>query len=135
MSDLPPRVRVREVGPRDGFRNEPDPIPNADKVRLIDALARTGLKRIEATSFARRDLIPQWSDAAAVLHAIDAPDGVVLSVLAPDERGLVDALEHRDALHEVHCQATIAASGNPVDACPPSKQARNDHSRALPLRA
>ena len=46
MTTLPAAARVREVGPRDGFQNEPEIIPTADKVRLIDALARTGLRRL-----------------------------------------------------------------------------------------
>ena len=54
----PTRVRIREVGPRDGFQNEPETIPTDAKVRLIDELARTGLKRLEVTSFVRADVIP-----------------------------------------------------------------------------
>ena len=46
MSELPRAVRIREVGPRDGFQNEPETIATDDKVALIDALARTGLRRI-----------------------------------------------------------------------------------------
>ena len=57
-------VRIREVGPRDGFQNEPEVIPTAEKVRLVDLLARTGLRRLEVTSFVRPDVIPQLSDAA-----------------------------------------------------------------------
>jgi hydroxymethylglutaryl-CoA lyase len=66
---LPERVRIREVGPRDGFQNEPETIATADKIRLIDALARTGLEYIEAASFVRADVIPQLSDAVAALEA------------------------------------------------------------------
>ena len=55
----PPGVRIREVGPRDGFQNEPEVIATDDKVRLIDQLGRTGLRRIEVTSFVRADVIPQ----------------------------------------------------------------------------
>jgi hydroxymethylglutaryl-CoA lyase len=98
---LPSKIRIREVGPRDGFQNEPERIPTQDKIRLIDALARTGLKRLEVTSFVRRDVIPQLSDAIEVLHGIDPPPGVDLSVLVPNERGLDRALEHRDRFHEV----------------------------------
>jgi hydroxymethylglutaryl-CoA lyase len=98
---IPARVRIREVGPRDGFQNEPDRIATEDKVRLIDALGRTGLKRIEVTSFVRRDVIPQLADAAEVLQAIDVPHDVALSVLVPNERGLERALGHRDRFHEV----------------------------------
>jgi hydroxymethylglutaryl-CoA lyase len=89
---LPATARVREVGPRDGFQNEPEVIPTARKVELIDALARTGLRRLEVTSFVRPDVIPQLADAAEVLRAIDVPAGVSLSVLIPNERGLDSAL-------------------------------------------
>ena len=105
MSDLaspvlPPAVRIREVGPRDGFQNEPEVIATADKVALIDRLARTGLRRIEVTSFVRPDVIPQLADAREVLTAIDVPPGVSRSVLIPNERGLDHALELRDRFDE-----------------------------------
>jgi hydroxymethylglutaryl-CoA lyase len=89
---LPGAVQIREVGPRDGFQNEPETIPTARKVELIDALARTGLKRLEVTSFVRADVIPQLADAAEVLAGIDVPEGVAVSVLVPNERGLENAL-------------------------------------------
>ena len=94
-------VRIREVGPRDGFQNEPDVIATADKVRLIDLLARTGIPRLEVTSFVRADVIPQLADAGAVLAGIDPPPGVALSVLVPNERGLEHALALRDRFHEI----------------------------------
>jgi hydroxymethylglutaryl-CoA lyase len=89
---LPAAARVREVGPRDGFQNEPEVIPTARKVALIEGLARTGLRRLEVTSFVRPDVIPQLADAAEVLTAIDVPAEVSLSVLIPNERGLDGAL-------------------------------------------
>ncbi len=94
---LPATVRIREVGPRDGFQNEPETIPTAQKVELIDALARTGIERLEVTSFVRPDVIPQLADAADVLARIDVPEDVVVSVLIPNERGLERALELREA--------------------------------------
>ncbi|MEI6446274.1 MAG: hydroxymethylglutaryl-CoA lyase [Actinomycetes bacterium] len=99
---LPERIRIREVGPRDGFQNEPETIATADKIRLIDSLARTGLKRIEVTSFVRPDVIPQLSDADAVLDGISIPEGVSVSVLIPNLKGLERALERRDRFHEVN---------------------------------
>jgi hydroxymethylglutaryl-CoA lyase len=105
-------VRIREVGPRDGFQNEPEIIPTADKVRLIDQLARTGLRRLEVTSFVRADVIPQLADAAEVLDAIDPPDGVSLSVLIPNERGLERALERRDRFHEVNVFLSASETHN-----------------------
>jgi hydroxymethylglutaryl-CoA lyase len=98
---LPQAVRIREVGPRDGFQNEPEVIATDDKVRLVDALARTGLRRIEATSFVRADVIPQLADGAEVLHRIDVPDDVSVSVLIPNERGLDAALQQADRFDEV----------------------------------
>jgi hydroxymethylglutaryl-CoA lyase len=95
------KVRIREVGPRDGFQNEPERISTKDKVRLINALGRTGLRRIEVASFVRADMIPQLNDGVQVLHLIDVPEDVSLTVLAPNERGLETALEHRDRFHEV----------------------------------
>jgi hydroxymethylglutaryl-CoA lyase len=91
-------VRIREVGPRDGFQNEPDVIATARKVELIDALARTGLSRLEATSFVRPDVIQQLADATEVLKRIDVPAAVSLSVLIPNERGLDAALALRERL-------------------------------------
>jgi hydroxymethylglutaryl-CoA lyase len=91
-------VSIREVGPRDGFQNEPEVIPTERKIELIDALARTGLRRLEATSFVRADVIPQLADAAQVLTGIDVPAQVSVSVLIPNERGLDAALALRDSL-------------------------------------
>jgi hydroxymethylglutaryl-CoA lyase len=89
---FPDSVAIREVGPRDGFQNEPEIIPTAEKVRLIGMLARTGVARIEVTSFVRADMIPQLADAEEVLAQLDVPDGVSVSVLVPNERGLERAL-------------------------------------------
>jgi hydroxymethylglutaryl-CoA lyase len=105
-------VKVREVGPRDGFQNEPEVIATADKVRLIDMLARTGLRRLEVTSFVRADVIPQLSDAREVLGAIDPPDDVALSVLIPNERGLDNALELRDRFQEVNLFLSASETHN-----------------------
>src|ERR1700677_4406269 len=96
MSELPSAVQIREVGPRDGFQNEPEIIPTERKVELIDMLARTGLPRLEVTSFVRPDVIPQLADAPEVLAQIDVPPEVAVSVLIPNERGLERALEVRD---------------------------------------
>jgi hydroxymethylglutaryl-CoA lyase len=101
MTALPASVEIREVGPRDGFQNEPETIATADKVALIDRLARTGVKRMEVTSFVRPDIVPQLADAEDVLAAIDVPDDVALSVLIPNDRGLDRALQQRDRFDEI----------------------------------
>ncbi len=101
MTDLPSSVRIREVGPRDGFQNEPETIAAEDKVRLIDMLSATGLKRMEVTSFVRPDVIPQLADAEQVLAAVQRREDVAFSVLIPNERGLERALTMRDRFDEV----------------------------------
>jgi hydroxymethylglutaryl-CoA lyase len=96
-NSLPRVVSVREVGPRDGFQNEPEVIPTARKIELIDALARTGVRRLEATSFVRADVIPQLADAAAVLRGIDVPAAVSVSVRIPNARAWAPARAVRGA--------------------------------------
>jgi hydroxymethylglutaryl-CoA lyase len=105
-------VRIREVGPRDGFQNEPEVIATDDKVRLIDALARTGISRLEVTSFVRADVIPQLADAAEVLSRIDVPSEVAVTVLIPNERGLENALELRDRFQEINCFLSASETHN-----------------------
>jgi hydroxymethylglutaryl-CoA lyase len=102
MAVLPTSVRIREVGPRDGFQNEPEVVPTAEKIRLIELLGATGLKRIEVTSFVRPDVIPQLADASEVLAAVRLPEDVAVSVLIPNERGLERALAHRDRFQEIN---------------------------------
>jgi len=100
LEGLPASVKIREVGPRDGFQNEPEVIATDDKIRLIDLLTETGLKRIEITSFVRPDVIPQLADGAEVLAGIQRRDGVSYSVLIPNRKGLDKALEHRERFDE-----------------------------------
>jgi len=102
MSELPAGVRIREVGPRDGFQNEPEVLPTEVKVRLIELLGRTGLRRLEVTSFVRPDVIPQLADAESVLRAVRLPEEVAVSVLIPNERGLERALALRERFDEVN---------------------------------
>jgi hydroxymethylglutaryl-CoA lyase len=109
---MPTQVTIREVGPRDGFQNEPEVIPTADKIRLIDQLSHSGLRRIEVTSFVRPDVIPQLADAVAVLEGIERIDGVSLSVLVPNERGLENALRLRERFDEVNVFLSASESHN-----------------------
>ncbi len=108
----PDKVRIREVGPRDGFQNEPEVIGTADKTRLIGMLAASGLRRIEVTSFVRPDVIPQLADAGDVLAGYEKRDGVAYSVLIPNERGLERALEQRDRFDEVNLFLSASETHN-----------------------
>jgi len=109
---VPEHVRIREVGPRDGFQNEPEVIATDDKVRLVELLARTGVERLEVTSFVRADVIPQLADGAEVLRRADIPDDVSVTVLIPNERGLENALELRDRFDEVNVFLSASETHN-----------------------
>ena len=82
------RVRVYEVGPRDGLQNEATPIPTASKARFIELLAAAGLTEIEATSFVAPRAIPQLADADALLTGLSRASGVRYPVLVPNMRGV-----------------------------------------------
>jgi hydroxymethylglutaryl-CoA lyase len=112
MRELPASVRIREVGPRDGFQNEPEVIPTEEKVRLIDKLVASGLQRLEVTSFVRPDVIPQLADADAVLDAIERSPGIAYSVLIPNRKGLERALAHRERFDEVNVFLSASESHN-----------------------
>ncbi len=92
MSDLPERLSLREVGPRDGLQNEA-PVPTAGKVALVDALSRTGVGRIEAVSFVHPRAIPSMADAAEVWAAVQRNPDVSYSALVPNLKGAERALE------------------------------------------
>ena len=112
MPAIPQTARVREVGPRDGFQNEPETITTAEKVRLIGMLGAAGHRRIELTAFVRPDVIPQLADAAEVLDTYEKLDGVAYSVLIPNERGLDRALERRDRFDEVNLFLSASETHN-----------------------
>jgi hydroxymethylglutaryl-CoA lyase len=92
VTDLPSRISLREVGPRDGLQNE-DPVPAAAKIALIDQLATTGVSRIEAVSFVRPEAIPQMADADEVWAGVTKDPAVRYSALAPNLRGARRALD------------------------------------------
>src|ERR1022692_578883 len=105
VSDLPEKISVREVGPRDGLQNE-DPVPTQAKIELIDRLSATGVGRIEAVSFVRPEAIPQMADADQVWRGIERAATVRYSALVPNLRGARRALEA--GLTEI--EAVVSAS-------------------------
>ena len=92
LAGLPPRVRIVEVGPRDGLQNEPTAVPTAVKRTLIAHLVDAGLTTVEAGAFVSLKWVPQMADSAAVLADLPARDGVRYPVLVPNDRGLDLAL-------------------------------------------
>jgi len=91
MNALPGAVSIREVAPRDGLQNE-DPVPTDAKIELLDSLAQTGVKRIEAVSFVHPKAIPQMADADDVWARATKSPAVRYSALVPNSRGAQRAL-------------------------------------------
>ncbi|HLJ98686.1 MAG TPA: hydroxymethylglutaryl-CoA lyase [Streptosporangiaceae bacterium] len=90
--ELPEAISLREVGPRDGLQNE-DPVPTEAKITLLDALATTGVQRIEAVSFVHPKAIPQMADASEVWQRATKRSGIRYSALVPNLKGAVRALD------------------------------------------
>lgn len=91
--NLPERVLIAEVGPRDGLQNEARPVPAAEKIALINALARTGIRWIEATSFVSPKAVPRMADAAEVKAR---EMGVPMVIAVVDESGTLKAFSRMD---------------------------------------
>ncbi|XP_004603493.2 hydroxymethylglutaryl-CoA lyase, mitochondrial isoform X1 [Sorex araneus] len=92
MSAFPSRVKIVEVGPRDGLQNEKNIVPTAVKIKLIDMLSEAGLPVIEATSFVSPKWVPQMADHAEVLKGIQKFPGINYPVLTPNFKGFQAAV-------------------------------------------
>ncbi len=89
---MPERVRVVEVGPRDGLQNESTQVPVAVKVELIERLAKAGLPAVEAGAFVSPKWVPQMADSAEVFRTLQKRLGVTYPALIPNLRGLEAAI-------------------------------------------
>ena len=95
MNTLPSKVKIVEVGPRDGLQNEKQIVPTETKIELIERLAEAGLPVIEATSFVSPKWVPQMGDNAAVLAGIQRRPGVTYAALTPNLQGFDGAVTAR----------------------------------------
>jgi hydroxymethylglutaryl-CoA lyase len=111
MTDLPTHVDIHEEGPREGFQIEPGPISTADKIRLIEALAQTGLTHIQVCSFVSPKVVPSWADAEAVVAGFKAKPGIDYTALWFNAAGLERALAFRDKLKVTGAIALTASEG------------------------
>jgi hydroxymethylglutaryl-CoA lyase len=117
LEPLPQEVKVFEVGPRDGLQNEATNVSTEDKVRLIEALASTGIKNIEITSFVSPKWIPQLADGAQVAQKVSLPSNITATALVPNLKGYA-AAKQSDMKHiavfmsatESHSQKNINKS-------------------------
>ena len=108
--NLPSKVTLVDVGPRDGLQNEKEPVATAHKAQLVSMLQTAGLKEIEVTSFVSPKWVPQMADNAALMAAIERRPGVRYSVLTPNLQGLQAALPTRPDEIVVFAAATEAFS-------------------------
>ena len=95
MIQLPAKVKIVDVAPRDGLQNEKQPVPPEVKIGLVHRLQEAGLKEIEVTSFVSPKWVPQMADAAEVMAGIERRPGVRYSVLTPNMKGFEAALPSR----------------------------------------
>lgn len=101
---LPERVHIVDVGPRDGFQMEQTPIPTDLKVRVINAIAASGIRKIETTSFVSPKAVPQMADAAEVMARVERVPGARYTVLVPNAKGAELALRaSADGIRMVVC--------------------------------
>lgn len=111
MTDLPTHADIHEEGPREGFQIEPGPISTADKIRLIEALAETGLHHVQACSFVNPRLVPGWADAEAVVEGFSAKPGVHYTGLYFNGNGMDRALAFKDKLSMTGSISLTASAG------------------------
>lgn len=108
--ELPARVTICEVGPRDGFQIEPDFIPTAVKIEVVDLLSDAGLPRIEVTSFVHPKVVPQLRDAEEVMARIRRRPGTRYAALVPNDKGAVRAVDA--GVDELHTVVSASESHN-----------------------
>jgi hydroxymethylglutaryl-CoA lyase len=106
MQKIPYQVELVEVGPRDGFQSESQVIPTRDKLKFIQALLDSGLKRIQATSFVNKSKVPQLADSEELLALLPREEGVCFSALALNSKGVRRALQSKVDLLEISLSAS-----------------------------
>ena len=128
MTDLPKHVEIHEEGPREGFQIEPGPISTADKIKLIEALAETGLHHIQAASFVSPRIVPGWADAEDVVAGFTPKEGVHYTALWFNASGLNRALVFRNKLTITGCDLADRVGGvHPEEPAPqPRRECRGD---------
>ena len=107
------KVHIMEVGPRDGFQSEKQFVPTETKIKVVNALSRTGLPAIQVTSFVHPKAIPQFVDAEDVVAGIDIVPGVSYRALVPNMRGLERARRrlHHLRQHDLRARLSVRRAG------------------------
>jgi len=128
---LPKRVTIVEVGPRDGFQNEKQFIPTDRKIEIINALGRTGLRVIQATSFVHPKAVPNLADAEEVMRRIDRAPGVLYTVLAPNAKGVQRAMAFQPA--KINLMMSVSESHNRANGNRTIEESLRDFEALVPM--
>ena len=128
---LPKRVTIVEVGPRDGFQNEKQFIPTDRKIEIINALGRTGLRVIQATSFVHPKAVPNLADAEEVMRRIDRAPGVLYTVLAPNAKGVQRAMAFQPA--KINLMMSVSESHNRANGNRTIEESLRDFETLVPM--
>ncbi|MGI5837545.1 MAG: hydroxymethylglutaryl-CoA lyase [Chloroflexota bacterium] len=128
---LPKRVNIMEVGPRDGFQAEHQLIPTEDKIAIVNALAKTGISDIQVTSFVHPKAVPNLADAEEVMARMDRPTGVRYHVLVPNMKGLQRALPTKP--DGIHLMMSVTESHNRANGNRSIEDAMREFQQMVPL--
>jgi hydroxymethylglutaryl-CoA lyase len=129
--NLPQRTTIVEVGPRDGFQNEKQFIPTAEKIKIINALSRAGLKNIQATSFVHPKAVPQLADAEEVMSRIDRIPGVSYRILAPNFKGVQRAIPFKP--DKINLMMSVSESHNRANGNRTIEESLADFEKIVPM--
>jgi len=128
---LPKKAKIVEVGPRDGFQNEKQFIPTERKIQIINALARTGLKNIQVTSFVHPQAVPQLADAEEVMSRIERLPGISYRILAPNLKGVQRALGFRP--DKINLMMSVSESHNRANGNRSIEESLGDFEKVVPM--
>jgi hydroxymethylglutaryl-CoA lyase len=128
---FPQKVSIVEVGPRDGFQNEKQFIPAARKIEIINALSRTGLKNIQATSFVHPKAVPQLADAEEVMAGIERVPGVSYRILAPNIKGIQRAIPFKP--DKINLMMSVSESHNRANGNRTIDESLADFEKIIPV--
>jgi len=129
--NLPQKVSIVEVGPRDGFQNEKQFIPADQKIKIINALSRTGLKNIQATSFVHLKAVPQLADAEEVMSRMDRIPGISYRILAPNMKGVQRAIPFKP--DKINLMMSVSESHNRANGNRSIEESLSDFEKIVPM--
>jgi hydroxymethylglutaryl-CoA lyase len=128
---LPPKVTIVEVGPRDGFQNEKQFIATEQKIEVINALSKTGLRNIQATSFVHPKAVPQLADAEEVMSRIDRVPGISYRILTPNLKGVQRAIPFQP--DKINLMMSVSESHNRANGNRSIEESLSDFEKIVPL--